>query len=343
MIALPPRRPGIDAGDHWNGLERHPVNVWHVCMLSVVVAARVAAGATATRPAALAVTAPPKAVVEALKLSPFYKKYVSAAGLAVIASEKVNDYALLEAAYLIRQMIAHRPDVLKAMIDAKVRVVVMAATEFSTDVPEHSDLKPAAFWDKRARGLGATPRRPATSCGEENLLRYRGDPYRAENILIHEFAHTIHHMGLNRIDKTFDKRLERAYRQAIAKGLWKGKYAGRNRAEYWAEAVQSWFDTNRPPDHDHNHVDTREELKAYDPGIAKLVQETFGDREWRYRRPFDRKYPAHLAGYDRPEAPRFAWPDRVLKAWQAHQASRKPTRPKSPAKQAAAPKAATKP
>jgi len=28
--------------------------------------------------------------------------------------------------------------------------------------------------------------------------------------------------------------------------------------EYWAEAVQSWFDTNREPDHDHNHVNTRD-------------------------------------------------------------------------------------
>ena len=42
--------------------------------------------------------------------------------------------------------------------------------------------------------------------------------------------------------------------------------------EYWAEGVQSWFNTNRPPDHDHNHVDNREELKAYDPPLAKLVK-----------------------------------------------------------------------
>jgi len=126
-------------------------------------------------------------------------------------------------------------------------------------------------------------------------------------------------MGLNTIDKTFDRRLNETYRKAIAKGLWKGKYASTNRAEYWAEAVQSWFDTNRPPDHDHNHVDTREELKAYDPGIAKLVEEVFGDKPWRYRRPEDRTEPGHLKGYAPAKALTFVWPDRVVKAFEAHQ------------------------
>ena len=289
-----------------------------------------AAGADRPRsaPVTRRVTAPPKAVVEALKLKPFYKKYVSAGGIPIISSAKVSDYALLEAAYLVDRMLADRPDLARAIAGNKVRVSIMAVDEFTSDVPEHSDLKPAGFWDRRARGLGATPHRPATSCGEENLLRYAGDPYRTENILIHEFAHSIHHMGLNTVDKTFDKRLAQVYRKAMAKGLWKGKYASNNRAEYWAEAVQSWFDTNRPPDHDHNHVDTREELKTYDPDVARLVAEVFGDKPWRYRRPSQRKDPGHLAGYDRTKAPRFAWPKRVLKAWREHQAKKQAAKKK---------------
>ena len=63
----------------------------------------------------------------------------------------------------------------------------------------------------------------------------------------------------------------------MAKGLWAKKYAATNRHEYWAEAVQSWFGTNREPDHDHNHVNTREELIEYDPAIAELCAEVFGD------------------------------------------------------------------
>jgi len=264
------------------------------------------------------VIAPPKGVVKSLKLDPFYKKYINACGVAIVSSDKVSDYAMLEAAYLIGKMLEDRPDIGKAIAANKVRMVIMGVNEFTTDVPEHSDLKPKGFWDKRARGLGATPHRPATSCGEENLLRYKGDPYITENILIHEFAHSIHHMGLNTIDKTFDKRLNKAYESAMKKGLWKGKYASNNRAEYWAEAVQSWFDTNRKPDHDHNHVDTRKELKEYDPAIAKLVAEIFGDKPWKYVRPSERKDPGHLKGYDRSKAPRFSWPPRVLKAWKEH-------------------------
>ena len=59
----------------------------------------------------------------------------------------------------------------------------------------------------RARGLGGR----ITSCGEENLLNLPGDRYRRENILIHEFAHAIHEMGLNHIDERFDGRLRKCF------------------------------------------------------------------------------------------------------------------------------------
>ncbi len=58
------------------------------------------------------VTAPPTE----LKLPPFYKKYISAHGLPIVASGAVNDYALKETAYLADLMLAKRPDVRTAMI-----------------------------------------------------------------------------------------------------------------------------------------------------------------------------------------------------------------------------------
>jgi len=45
-----------------------------------------------------------------LGLGPFYTKYVSAHGLPVVGSAKVSDFALREAAYLVDQMLGHRPD-----------------------------------------------------------------------------------------------------------------------------------------------------------------------------------------------------------------------------------------
>ena len=57
----------------------------------------------------------------------------------------------------------------------------------------------------------------------------------------------------------------------------------------------------------HNQVNTRSELKEYDPALAGLCAEVFGDGDWPYRRPrlrapADR---AHLLQYDRDAAPRF--------------------------------------
>lgn len=252
----------------------------------------------------------PKETKERFELDPFYRKsVVLAGGFPVVGSEKVSDAALLEAAHIVRSMLDGRDDILRAMARNRVRLTVMAVPERTCDVPEHSDLTPPAYWNRRARGLGATPHRPSVSCGEENLLCCPGDPYSTENILVHEFAHAIHQMGLSTVDPTFDRRLREAYDAALKDGKWKDCYAAENHFEYWAEGVQSWFDTNRENDAIHNHVNTREELKDYDPALAALCREIFGDKEWRYRRADDpaRKDEPHLKGLDRSTLPTFAW------------------------------------
>jgi hypothetical protein len=231
----------------------------------------------------------PEALRAEWKLSPFYKKYVDLQGFPLLSSEKVSDAGLQEAAYLINHMLAGRDDVRKALIKAKVRFAVMAPTEMTTDIPEHSDLTPKDYWDRRARGLGATRARPAVSCGEENLLNLKGDRYPKENILIHEFAHAIHEMGLRRVDEQFDGRLRKCYDDAIKKGLWKDTYAATNYKEYWAETVQSYFDCNNPPDRQHNQANTREKLAKYDPDVFALIDETFKHTPWRYVRYDQRK------------------------------------------------------
>jgi cyclophilin family peptidyl-prolyl cis-trans isomerase len=244
-----------------------------------------------------------------LKLDAFYQKHVGVGGLPVLGSAKVSDNALCEAAWIVRRMLSSRDDILKAMASQNVRAVVMAKDEFTTDVPEHARLRPKLFWDRRARGLGATPRAPVVSGAEENLLNFRRDPYPDENIFLHEFAHAIHSTGLNKVDPGFDERLKTAFSAAKDRGLWKNTYAGTNRHEYWAEGVQSWFDDNAPPDALHNDVRTRERLKEYDPGLAALCKEVFGDGPWRYVKPRDRsaKDRAHLVDYDPNNVPRFRW------------------------------------
>jgi cyclophilin family peptidyl-prolyl cis-trans isomerase len=243
------------------------------------------------------------------KLDRFYQKTADAKGLPVVGSDKVSDNALAEAAWIVERMLEGREDIRKAMIETRVRVVVMAATEYTTDIPDHRRLQPKLFWDRRARGLGATPSNPAVSCGEENLLGYPGDPYPKENIFVHEFAHAIHGTDLNKVDPTFDKRLKAAYQAALERGLWKNTYAASNASEYWAEGVQCWFDDNAPADALHNEIRTREQLKSYDKALAKLCEEAFGDKKWRYLRPAQRPEAErqHLLNYDPSKLPRFGW------------------------------------
>src|SRR5262245_18870880 len=106
------------------------------------------------------VTAVPDSVRAALKLDKFYQKYTDYNGLPILSSSKVSDAGLLEARYLIGQMLAGRDDICKAMVRNRVRFVVMSPKEMTTDVPEQRNMKPKEYWDKRARGLGGR----VTSC-----------------------------------------------------------------------------------------------------------------------------------------------------------------------------------
>ncbi len=268
-------------------------------------------------------------VSEALRkefgLKEFYQKALVVEEFPILASEKVSDAAMLEAADVFVKMLKNRPDILRELGKNKVRFAIMSVDERTLDVPEHSDLRPAVYWNRRARGLGSTKARPAVSCGEENLLGNPGDPYSTESIAVHEFAHAIQDTALVTLQPEFDDRIKKAYQSAMARGLWAGKYAATNYREYWAEAVQSWFGTNRENDHDHNHVNTRKELVAYDPGIAKLCGEIFGENDWVYVKADhpSRKGEAHLKGVDRSKLKKFAWGKEEQRRYDEYQRKKK--------------------
>ncbi|WP_437736166.1 hypothetical protein [Sorangium sp. So ce1335] len=222
-----------------------------------------------------------------LGLDPFYKKYVDASGIPIVSSEKPPDAALLRACSVVVRMLGLRDDVRQAMIANHTRVAVMAETEVTTDIPEHSDLYeafPGTDWDTRARGLGATPARPASSCAEENVLCYPSDRYRGEDILVHEFSHAIAIMGIAFAEPTFNQELAAAFEGALQAGKWANTYAATNKDEYWAEGVQDWFDTNIesiPGNGIHNEINTRAELREYDRPLHDLIARYFADDAWR--------------------------------------------------------------
>lgn len=262
---------------------------WLAVVVLVALCARFGSAEAPTAPAPRPIVRPVSPDQrKALKLDPFYEKAADYKGLPILTSGKVSDAAIVEARFLIGKMLADRDDVTKALVKANCRFVIMAPTEMTTDVPEQRHMKndPKTDWDKRARGLGGR----ITSCGEENLLNLKGDRYRSENILIHEFAHCVHQYGLRAVDPKFDGKLRGCFARAGEKGLWKDTYAATNAAEYFAEGVQSYFDCNSPPNKGvHNDVNTREKLAKHDPELFELIDDTFRKSPYRYERYDKRK------------------------------------------------------
>jgi len=220
-------------------------------------------------------------VPDSLGYDKFYTKYVDVNGLPLVSSWRVPDSAFVAAhrtLYAMTSMLD--PKILEAMKRSNARVAIMARYEGTTDLPEHHYLvnDTTLNWDLRARGLGGTIEEPLTSCAEENVLAYQIDKYHAEDILIHEFAHAIHCIGIIQVDSTFDDRLQKLYEQAKAKGILAGTYRETDRIEYFAEAVQDWFNVNAEMPHNdgkHNWCNTREELQQFDPDLYNLIGEYF--------------------------------------------------------------------
>ena len=223
------------------------------------------------------VTTPP----DSLHLDPWYKKYVDVNGIPLCSSWRVPDSAFVAAHKTLWAMTSMlSPEIMDAMRKVGTRVTIMARYEGTTDVPEHRGLArdTTLNWDLRARGLGGDLHLPLTSCAEENVLAYQIDKYHAEDILIHEFSHSIHLIGILQVHPDINDRLEALLKNAKEKKLWWNTYRETDIAEYWAEGVQDWFNVNAEMDHPdgkHNYVNTREELKERDPGLYDLLSEYF--------------------------------------------------------------------
>ncbi len=225
------------------------------------------------------ITAPPAE----LKLDPFYKKYMNVNGIHVVSSWRVPDSCFYAAYVSLDALTKMMPaEVMESLTSRNTRIGIMARYEGTTDIPEHAFLAndTTINWDLRARGLGGTLHMPFSTCAEENILAYQIDKYHAEDIMIHEFAHTIHNVGISPVYPDFNDELQASLDKALAEGKWKNVYAATNIEEYWAEGVQTWFNVNAEVNNDggdgkHNKVNTREELKRYDPGLYSILARFF--------------------------------------------------------------------
>ncbi len=223
-----------------------------------------------------------------LGLDPYYRKYLDAGGIPVVASAGVDDAELYHASDIILAMLSERPDLLAAMVANRFRVIVYEddGCRGPYQVPElRDDLPPGRC--SSAVGIASIKGIANRFTGEVLLVIEAVGvapailPY-CNFVLVHEFAHLVDYTislqlpGPSVYDPGFEPRVRSAYNAALAAGLYRNAYAATNPREYWAEAVTFWFLPDmltglvRTP----AHVAT---LADYDPRIVSLVEEVFRD------------------------------------------------------------------
>ena len=236
---------------------------------------------------AYVVSPPPAELVERFRLdTSFYKKYADANGFPILGSARVSDAALAIVRDQVNYMLGNRPDVRDTMVAHGARIVVMAETEYTMDIPEQrswrvpkyldprltpgersryyepgglGSMSAEGYWNPRARGMGGT----LTSCAEENVLGFYHTRYWGTNICVHEFSHSIMGSGIGNADPAWFQAIVDSYKHAKAACLRTADgYSGNTFNEYWAGGVE-WYVGNGGRE--------RAGLEAEDPTLYELI------------------------------------------------------------------------
>lgn len=233
-----------------------------------------------------------------LGLDPFYTRHVDAGGVPVLSSARTPPKALHVARGIVDGLLAHRPDLRAWIVEQGVRVAVMAPDEGTVDLPEQRHwtkpgpddprltrcerlhyqqrigrLTDREYWNARARGMAGQP----VSGAAEDVLGQPASRYYGENIFLHEFSHVVLR-AIRAVDPALYARVERAYAGAKAADRWKDEYALTSLDEYWAEGTQFWFNSNKRAAFDGVTVLSDADLARYDPPLAAVLREAYGDR-----------------------------------------------------------------
>jgi len=218
----------------------------------------------------------------------FYRKSCEQNGIAIVSADSVDDGALEAAAARMAGLFAKRPELADAVTASIEHVAIIGKDERITDLPEFEDIYfviPGTDWHRLGRSFPGSEEIPVAAGAEENLLCLDKDHYRGEDMFLRDFGWTIRRFGLAVVEPQIDEAIEDAYGHAIAAGLWHHTIAEVNSDQYWAEGVQSFFDANNEATDDkdevHNFVDTRDELRAYDPLLYQVLVDVFGETIWR--------------------------------------------------------------
>ena len=209
------------------------------------------------------------------KLDSFYGKALSADGVWIVGSAQVADAAFDRAQYIVHQMLTNIPAIRVRMQAEHFRVAIIGSGQVLSDLPDYAQYKGKTTSDGRSydtgtRGLGGDT---LCSIGEENLLCAANQPYYLEDILVHEFAHSIK----SHFDYTLASQSESAYQNARGQSLYHSTiYMMASSQEYWAEGTQSWFGVTQRTDVNDGY-NTKAKLSAHDPGLAAVLSQVFSN------------------------------------------------------------------
>lgn len=215
---------------------------------------------------------------------PYYTVFtVCGCGIVIKSGNSVPKNVHEKAKEIIDTMMVKLPQTAKVMVDNHVEVAIYGKKETAYSIPEHR--VGYLVMHRHVEGYGAIMANPVCSISEVNVMRLLDGPYttsyRHELILAHEFSHGIHLIGLEYAqDKSLADRFRVIYDHAKQSGKWPKTYAISNYEEYFATLTTIWFNCMEES-HDgtwngvRGPVNTREELKEYDPEAYGFFREIY--------------------------------------------------------------------
>ena len=174
----------------------------------------------------------------------FYKKTTYVQGILIATSDKVSDYAHLEAAYLYDKILSTiNPDVAQRVRDRKVLCILVGHDELTSQIPQFKSDKTGKeldFYNWRSRGfLTKVGQRSVVLFAEEDVMEYEGG-MKLESILIHEFGHVVQFAGM---DEQQLQKLEDCFQRAKAAGIWNDGRAAQRYRRIKGDAALSLLDS----------------------------------------------------------------------------------------------------
>jgi hypothetical protein len=169
-------------------------------------------------------------------------------------------------------MLKGREDIRVRLVERKAALAIIPKGSYITALPEFASLSGkkdpngSAYDSFAVRGAGAVIGQPVTATAEENLLKLPGDPFAAESVTHHEFAHAIMNLGFTEADHREWKAI---YKAAADNKLFPGAFAMTNPDEYWAELSQSYFSVN-------NEINGPELIREKDPAATAFLVKVYG-------------------------------------------------------------------